>query len=271
MVMNLFILLLVSLPEAFLNLIMALLITGRKENLKINKQNVIRFLTALFFMLLSSYCIRPISPNIITSVAAHVIAYSLIIMFVYRMKLIYALFGTAFFYLVIAITESLYTPYVITYGFKGMANFQNAYHWYVLLSLPQRVVQIIVIALLWKHEVLLITMINRQFHKVFLASFLLLTLGEYLLCYIFVAVFDMIPFVYQITLSVSLFIIAIVLNVMIFKLMYMVISHLIVKSYSKYNDLEDDVKFAFNEIRTLLLNNQVDEAVKLIDNLNGVD
>lgn len=269
MVMNLYILFLVSLPEAFLNLIIALLITERKENLKINKHNVIKVLTALSLMLLSSCIIRPISPNILTSVALHTIAYSMIIMSVYRMKLVYALFGIAFFLLVMTGSEVIYTPYVITYVFKGMADFQNAYHWYVLLSLPQRVIQVIVIAFLWKHEVLLVTRINRQFHKLFIISFLLLSFGEYLSCYVFLAVFDMLPLAYQITFSVAMFIIVIVLNFIILKLIYTAINGLVVKSFHKYNDFENDVKFAFDEIRTLLVNNQVDEAIKLIDDLNG--
>lgn len=269
MVMNLYILFLVSLPEAFLNLIIALLITGQKDKLKLNRNNAVRFFATLFLMLLSSCIIRPISPNIITSVTLHIIAYTFIIMLVYRMKPVYALFGTAFFLMIIAVTEALYTPYVITYGFKGMENFQNAYHWYVLLSLPQRVVQVIVISLLWKHEVLLVTRISYKFHRMFVASFLVLTLGEYLFCYIFLAVFDLLPFVYQMALSISLLIIALILNILIFKLINMVISDLIVKSYNKYNDFENDVKFAFDEIRTMLINNQVDEAVKLIDDLNG--
>ncbi len=269
MVMNLYILFLVSLPEAFLNLIIALLITGRKESLKLNRNNAVRFLATLFLMLLSSCIIRPMSPNILTNVALHVIVYSMILMFVYKMKLVYALFGTAFFLLILTGSEVIYTPYVITYGFQGIENFQNAYHWFVLLSFPQRVIQVIVIAFLWKHEVFLVTRINRQFHKLFIVSFLLLSFGEYLSCYVFLAVFDMLPLVYQITFSVAMLIIVLILNFLIFKLIYSAIGGLVVKSFSKYSDLENDVKFAFDEIRTLLVNNQVDEAVKLIDDLNG--
>ncbi len=269
MVMNLYILFLVSLPEAFLNLIIALLITGRKENLKINKHNVIRFITALSLMLLSSYVIRPISPNVITSVTLHVIAYTVLLMLVYRMKPIYALFGTAFIFMIMTTAEVIYTPYVITYGFKGMANFQNAYHWYVLISLPPRILQIIVITFLWRHDILLVTRINNKFHRIFIVSFLLLGFGEQMLYFVFVSIFDKLQIVYQISFSAAMFIIVLVLNFLILKLIYTVINGLVVKSFNKYNDLENDVKFAFDEIRTLLVNNQVDEAVELIDDLNG--
>jgi hypothetical protein len=185
------------------------------------------------------------------------------------MKPIYALFGTAFFFMIITTTEVLYTPHVITYGFKGMENFENAYHWYVLLSAPQRIVQILVAVFLWRHDILLVTRINNKFHKMFLASFLLLVFGEQLLYFIFISIFEKLQFVYQIGFSVAMFIIVLVLNFLILKLIYTVIGGLVVKSYNKYNDFEDDVKFAFDEIRTLLVNNQVDEAVKLIDDLNG--
>lgn len=269
MVMNLYILFLVSLPEAFLNLIIALLITGHKDKLKLNRNNAVSFLATLFIMLLCSCIIRPISPNILTNVVLHVIAYSLILMLVYKMKLLYALFGTAFFLLILTGSEVIYTPYVISYVFKGMANFQDAYHWYALLAFPQRIIQALVIVFLWKHEVFLVTRINRQFHKLFIVSFLLLSFAEYLSCYVFLAVFDMLPLVYQITFSVAMLIIVLILNFLIFKLIYSAIGGLVVKSFSQYSDLENDVKFAFGEIRALLVNNQVDEAVKLIDDLNG--
>ncbi|ACL75319.1 hypothetical protein [Ruminiclostridium cellulolyticum] len=265
MVMNLYILFLVSLPESFLNLIIALLITTRKEDLKVNKRNVIKFSTTILLMLLSTWIIRPISPNIITSVTLHTIAYSLIFMLVYKMKLIYALFGISFFLLIITTTEILYAPYVITYIFKGMANFQNIYHWYVLLAIPQRIFQVIVIVFLWRHEILLATRINRRVHRLFLASFLLLLFGEQLLYFVFLTVFEKMQLVCQITFSVSVFVIVSVLNILMFKLIYTVINGLIVKSYNKYCEFEDDVKFALDEIRSLLANNQVDEAVKLID------
>ena len=268
MVMNLYILLLVSLPEAVLNLVIALLITGRKENLKINSQNVSKFAAAIILMLTSSWLIRPISPNIIISITLHTIAYVLILMLIYRIKPIYALLGTSFFLLIMTTTEILYTPYIITYGFKGMANFQNAYHWYVLLVMPQRIFQAIVAAFLWKHEILLATQINRRFHRLFLASFLTLLFGEQLLYFVFVTLFDQMQLVYQITFSISLFVIVLVLNILLFKLVYTVITGLVVKSYNKYCEFEDDVKFALDEIRSLLTKNKVDEAVKLIDYIN---
>lgn len=268
MIMNLYILLLVSLPEAFLNLIIALLITGRKENLKINSKNILKFSTAIALMLTSSWVIRPISPNIITSVTLHVIAYSLILMIVYKMKLIYALFGTSFFFMIITTTEVLYTSYVITYIFKGMENFQNAYHWYVILVLPQRTVQVLAIAFLWKHEVLLATRINHRFHKLFLASFLLLSFGEQSLYFVYLDFCDKLPLVYQVTFSVSMFAVVLILNILIFKLIHMIIGSLLENSYKMYTDFEDDVGFALDEIHSLLVNNQVDEAVKLIEFLN---
>ncbi|WP_242856120.1 hypothetical protein [Ruminiclostridium josui] len=209
-----------------------------------------------------------ISPNIVTSITLHIIAYVLIVMLMYRMKLIYALLGTSFFLLIMTTTEILYTPYLITYVFKGMVNFQNAYHWYVLLVIPQRIFQIIVANFLWKHEILLATQINRRFHRLFLTSILTLLFGEQLLYFVYVTIFDRMQLVYQITFSVSLLVIVLILNILIFKLVYTVITGLVVKSYNKYCEFENDVKFALDEIRSLLANNKVDEAVKLIEYIN---
>ncbi len=268
MVMNLYILLLVSLPEAFLNLIIALLIAGKKENLKINSRNILKFATAIILMLTSSWVIRPISPNIVTSVTLHVIAYSLIFIVLYRMKPTYALLGTSFFMLLLTVIEVLYMPYVITYAFKGMVNYQSAYHLYVLLSLPQRIGQVIVTIFLWKYEILLATRINHRFHRLFVAVFILLLFGEQLLYFVFVTVFDKLQLVYQITFSLSMLVVFLSLNILMFKLIYMVIGNLVVNSFNKYKDFEDDVIYALGEIRNLLTKNQVDEAIKLINYLN---
>jgi len=268
MVMNLYILFVVSLPEAFLNITIALIITGYRKNLKINKQNIFKFSIAILLALFSSWIIRPVSPNVLTSVALHIIAYSLIFMMVYRMKPAYALLGTSFFLLINTAIEVLTIPYVITYVFKGMANFQNAYHWYGLLSLPQRIVQVLAVVFLWKHEILLATKINYRFHRLFVIFFLMATFGEHLSGYVFLAVFDKLSLMYQILFSVSMFLTIFAINMLIFKFIYMGIGRLLQKSYSMYTDFEDDVRFALGEIRTLLVNKQVDEAVKLIDYIN---
>ncbi len=74
--------------------------------------------------------------------------------------------------------------------------------------------------------------------------------------------------VFQITFSVSLFLLVLVLNIQMFKLVYTMMGGLIVKSYKKYNEFEEDVKFTLDEIRNLLASNKVNEAVKLIDYIN---
>jgi hypothetical protein len=268
MVMNLYILFLVSLPEAFLNLTIALLITGHRKNLKIDKQNIFKFIISLILMLFSSWIIRPVTSNVLTSGALLAIAYSLIFMIVYRMKPAYALFGTSFFLLIMAATEVLYTPYVVTYVFKGMASFQNGYLWYLPLTLPERIVQVLAVVFLWKYDILIVTRLNRRFHRLFVIFFLIVTFGELLSSYVFLTIFDRLPLMYQILLSISMFVSIFAFDILIFKFIYMAIGGLIEKSYNKYCEFEDDVKYALDEIRTLLASNKVDEAVKLIDYLN---
>ncbi len=268
MVMNLYMLLFVSLPEAFLNLAIVLIITGGKDNLRINRQNVIRFVTCLALMLTTSWFIRPIAPSIIINVILHTIAYLIIISIIYRLNVIYTLFGVAFAILVMSTVEVMFLPYVINYIFKGMENFQKAYHWYILLSLPHRIVQLLVIAFFWRYEVLLLTRINRRFHSYFVTSFLLLAFVEHIFYFIFVTYSDKMSLAYQITYSLAMFTMVLVLNAFIFRFMYIAIGGVVVNGYNKYKELEEDAKFAFSEIRSLLIENKVDEAINLIDDLN---
>lgn len=265
--MNLYILFFVSLPEAFLNLIIILLIAGEKDRLKINNSNVIRFVVTLILMLAASWFIRPIASNFVISISLHIIAYTLIMFLIYRMNIMYALLGISFALMLIVTTEVLYFPYIITYVHHGMENFTKAYPLFLPYSLPDRIVQVIVIRFLWKHDILLATRINRRFHKLFIASFLILTIIEDVFYLIFVTFSDKMPLSYQIAFSVGLFVMAVVQSFLIIKFIYLALGGVLVKGYGKYVELEENVKFAFDEIRNLLEEKKVDDAIKLIKEL----
>lgn len=265
--MNLYILFLVSLPEAFLSLIQFLLFTGEKGKLKINKPNIIRFAISLALMLVASNYIRPNAPNVAVNMALHIVAYVIILILVYRMNVPYAILGVAFTMMIYSTIENAYVPYIVAYISKGWDNFGKQYMLYPIYSLPITICRIIVIWFLWKHEILMISKINKSFHKIFIYTTLILILVEYFLFFLFDTYFDKMPLTHQIAFSVTLLLMAIGVNLLVFKLIYKAIVGLVQKGYAQYSDLEDAAKYAFNEIQKMLKEKNYDGANGLIDEI----
>jgi hypothetical protein len=269
MVMNLYILFFVSLPEAFFNEIVILIFAGAKDKLKVNKPNILRFAASMVLVLTASWLIRPIAPNVVVNMALHIVAYVLINTLIYRLNIKYSIMSVAFALLCYITINITFIPYIVKFIYGGMKGFANAYYLYPLFSLPMWICQFIMASFLWKYEFLMATKINNRFHNFFIATFLILAFTEYSLVFIFYDYSDKLPLAIQIVFSFSLLIMTLVFNLMVFRFVHIVINGIVARGYRKYSELEDDVKFAFNELRDLLKSNNVDEAIKLIDDLNG--
>lgn len=268
-IMNLYILLLVSLPEAFLSLIQFLLFVGEKDKLKVNKPNIIRFAVSIILMLIATNFIRPIAPNVAVNMALHVVAYIIILILIYRINIRYATLGVSFSMLVYSTVENAYVPYIVAYISKGWDNFGKQYMLYPIYSLPIFICMIIVIWFLWKHEILLVSKINKSFHKLFIYTTIILILAEYFLFFLFDSYFDKMPLAHQIVFSVVLLLMSIVLNLLVFKLIYKAVIELVQKSYANYSDLEDAAKYAFSIIHKMLQEEDYNGANNLINEIMG--
>ncbi|OGO82409.1 MAG: hypothetical protein A2Y21_07740 [Clostridiales bacterium GWC2_40_7] len=270
MVMNLYILFLVSLPEAFLNLIIILIFAGQKEKLKINRQNVIRFIVSLVAMLTASYIIRPLIPNIpVINIILHSLAYIIILTIVYRLKLIYSILSILFAELLMTTFENMYVPFIIAYISKGIENFSRDYQLYVIYAIPTRIFQVLVIAYLWKYEILMASKINRSFHKAFILSIIILVTIENFIAYIFYTMFNTLSLTHQILFAVALVLMILTSNFIMFASIYIAIGKIIQNGYTRYNDLEENAKVAFDIIRKLIKADKASEAIEIIDNLRS--
>ncbi len=269
MVMNIYMLFLLSLPEAVLNLIIMLLFAGAKGRLKINKANILYFTISIVLMLAASWIIRPLSPNVIASVMLHQIAYVLIILAVYRLKFAYALLAVSFTYLASSTMENAYTPYIITYVCNGIENFQKAYRWYVLYCLPTRAVQIALAVFLWRYDIMVATRLDHRFHKNFILCALILVSLENAFAFIFYTYWHTMSLIYQTLYSVSILLMVFGFNFAVFKLLYDTIGGIISKGYRQYTELEESARYAFDKIETLLQCNKINEAVELIKEIKG--
>lgn len=268
MLMNLYILFFVSLPEAFLNLIIFLLFAGTKSNLKVNRSNVIRFTISLIAMLVATSIIRPLAQNVVENVIAHCIAYIIIISLLYKLRLWHSAISVVFTMLLFSTIENSYYPFIIAYISGGIDNFTKHYQLFVLYSVPNRILQVMIIFFLYKYEILLVTKISRQFHYTFVISTFILVFVEYFFGFIFYSYFNVFSLLQQITYAVALVLMVVFFNYLMFMTIYVTIGKIITNGFSQYQELEYDAKSAFLLINSLIKSNRVDEAAKLIDDLN---
>ena len=269
MVMNIYILFLISLPEAVLNAIIILLISDKKAKLKLNKNDIARFLIAVAAMLTASFIIRPMVKNVIQSVILHSFVYILIFTVIYSLKLADAVLSTFLTVLFISTISNIYYPFIIAYISHGIENFSKNYHLFVVYSIPTRIFQIIIIYILCKYEVVLITKISRRLHRMFIILTGVLVTIEYGYAYMFYINFFSQTLQYQICNGIILLLLVAVVNFIVFSTIYIEASDFLIKGYKRYNELEEDAKYALNEVKELLENNKNDEAIYLIKRLNG--
>lgn len=270
MTMNFYILPFISLPEAILNAIIILLFAGAKNKLKINKLNVIRFIICLILLLTSTYLIRPLARSVIENIFLNSIAYIIILTIIYRLKFSHAALSVLFTILLFATIENLYFPFIVAYISESIEAFQQNYHLFPLYSIPSRILQVAIITYLWKYEILLVTKINRRFHKTFIFSTSILVFVEYFFGYIFYSYFYTFSFAEQLIYALSLIIMVIVINILIFNTIYVTIGKIILNGFNQYNELEEDFKMALGVIYNLIKNKEIKEASNLIEELQGI-
>lgn len=269
MLMNVLILIFVSLPEAFLNLIIILLFAGKKDCLKISGENVKKFAVTLFLMITTSYIIRPLISNVAANMAIHSVVYMGVIAAVYRQNIAYTGFSVALTLTMYSVIENTYMPLIITYVSKGIENFfSSSIHIIALCSLPYRLAQIATILLLNRTNIVyILSTICRRFSKSLTIILLGFIFVNYYLSYLFSLYFDKFQPVHQISFAIALFILMIVFAVLIAKFINIGIRGVVINGYKQYRELEENSKYAFIELLRLLKDNDKAQAIEILEEL----
>lgn len=269
MVMNLYILFLISLPEAALNLYIILCLSGQNFRLNIkDKKNIFLYISALGLMLTSSIIFRPIAPNVIINFALHILAYTFIIIFVYKVDFSKSALCVSLTMVLYALVEHLYMPFIVVYISKGIENFYNGYHLFVLYSLPYRLIQIFIAVFLNKYSIILeIVKINKQFNKIFIVFMYTIIFLEYYFSYIFYNYFEKMSIIHQITFSIALLLMVFVTSYLIFKFIYVAMKSVITGGYKQYQELEKNSIFTFDNIYKLLKDDRRNDAINLLEKI----
>lgn len=277
MAINTFMLLFISLPEAFLNLILILLFAGQKNRLSINQQNIMKFSITLLLMLVSTWFIRSLSPNVAVNALCTTAAYIVILLIVYRINVgITALSVTTIFLYIVAI-ENTYIPFIITYHAKNLTEFFGSNLTLFLCAIPERILQVLAIALLWKYnDVLEITRINKKFLRILIICNLIIYSSEEFFSYIFVQNFNNYSFLVQIIYAIVLLMLILAFNVLIFAFMYIALKGVMILGFNryhelenKYRELEDNAQYGFEKIYEHLKNNDNENAMNMLEELLG--
>lgn len=269
MVMNLYILILISLPEAILNLYIMLRLSGQNSKINIkDKKSIAKFLLALVLMLCTSIVIRPFSPNVLVNIILHSLAYTVIFWFVYRINMIKSAFCASLVLMLNSAIENLYIPFVVAYISKGYDNFFANYKLFAIYSIPYRIAQICIALWINKYEIVFdMAKINKRFYKIFIVFMYVLILLGFSFALIFYNYFSSMSLFFQVLFSFSISTMVFMTSFLVFNLIYLALTGILTGGYKQYQVLEEEAKLAFNKIYNLLKNRNVTDATTLLEKI----
>ncbi len=222
--MDLFMLIFLSLPEFIFDLPLMLIISGEKEKLKFEVNNVIKFFLAIALMLIATWFIRPYVSSTFQSIACHTIAYGLIILLIYRPHPVKAALGITWASLYVYTLENTSVPFVITYISKGLTSFYGNNITLILCSLPVRTFQILAVIYFYKNdEHIEAIRSEKKYSIVFASSWFIMSLAEVFIAYVYYTYFDKYSFTVQLLFSFALLALMLSFYIAIFGFIYIVV------------------------------------------------
>jgi hypothetical protein len=226
--MNLFMLIFLSIPEAILSLPFMLIISGKKEKLKFKIGNVIQFFISIALMLTASCIIRPLVSDVSQSTACHTLAYSVIVILVYRIHPAKALLGVAWTVLFVSTLENSFIPFVITYLCKGISNFYGSNITLLVCSIPVRICQVVAARYFYNNDEFLDTIRNdKKYSIIFGISSFFMVVAEVFISYTYAQYFDKFTFMIQLLFSCALLVLMLSFYVAIFGFIYIMLNNFV--------------------------------------------
>ncbi len=234
----------------------------------------------VIFMLFATTIIRPLSPNVIVSMVYHIIAYTIIISLICKTNLWTMLFSTITTMLLMSTIDNLYVPIVTILLGKGINEYMQNIFVMFALSMPVRLFQILgVIFLKRYYNILEFTNISKKFRKVFIFCNIIIISAEYYISNSFVNHFGLYSKIEQVFYAVAIFTITITVNFLVFTSVYLSVKKVMIVSDRNYrklqgnmNELEENAKFAFNEVYRLLKDkdDNINQATILLEKILNV-
>lgn len=220
--MSLFSIMTVSVPEAFLDIYVGFVLMGQRNKLYIDdKLNVLRLLAAVVLMVSVSVISRAVLPSVILTMFPCIAFYTIILKSLYRLKWSEALLTVVLIYGVLLTIEVAY----ISQFAQLISNKANVL-WTddmkrLCMSIPERVLQIIIIISFWKWDLAYLNIRNnKKILFTFILLVILLFLAEFAFMFAFAYFIEKMSMVLRIVCTVASLMFAIA-NFLLFKIITM--------------------------------------------------
>jgi hypothetical protein len=135
-----------------------------------------------------------------------------------------ALLGATWVMLYISTIENIYIPFVITHVSKGLISFYGSSITLLLVSLPERLLQIIAIRYFYKNDEFIEAIRGeKKYSIIFAISNFVMCLAEMFIAYVYYVYFDKYTFAIQIIFSCALFALMLSFYVAEFGFIYIIV------------------------------------------------
>lgn len=153
----------VAIPEAILNIYIGFVLTGQRSKLYLDdKLNLVRMLIAVPLLVAAAVINRYIVSGLILILLINILSYSIILFFVYRIKWYEAVLSVMIFLGILVTTEFGYMIQFFALLDISIEEYLASDLNRFLISLPQRAIQIFIIASFWNWD---LVYLNLQAHK----------------------------------------------------------------------------------------------------------
>ncbi|MCX7748258.1 MAG: hypothetical protein N2645_15430 [Clostridia bacterium] len=275
MKIGLMMLLILSLPEAIINLIMIITVSEKSDVLQLNIKNTIRFVITIALMLTATCILKPLSNTVLLSYLVNIFSYTIIICIMYRINIGILLFCSSVVVLLVSTLENIFIPFVITYVTHGVEAYFNNLPLMFLCSLPIRGLQVYGIYIINKYKaVLIVSRFDKKFRIFFVVCNLIILVTQNVFSKMYIDNFNDTSLLLQILYAACLLAIILTVYIFIYSFMYSIAKGIIKRmddSYKKleykYSELEDNTSIAFSKLHSILKNNNVEEAINVIESI----
>lgn len=218
--MSLFSILTVSVPEAILNIYIGFVLIGHRTKLYLDdKLNIIRLISAVPLMVIVAVINRSLVSNLVLVLLINVVAYTLIIKLVYKLKWFESLLCVVIFVGILITIEFAYMYQFLVLMDMSIEDYLKSDIMRFIISLPQRAIQVAIIISFWNWDLVYLSIQSYKKVKSLVISFtLLLFLTEAAFYTLFMYSLEMLSTTYKIYYSICCFMF-VVINFLFSKLL----------------------------------------------------
>ncbi|MCX7923765.1 MAG: hypothetical protein N3B21_17410 [Clostridia bacterium] len=203
--MSLFSILTVSMPEVILDIYLGFVLIGQRSRLYLDdKLNLLRLFIAVPLLVIAQVTARAVLPNLLFVLLANILFFIIILKFVYTLKWRESILSTLIIYGFLITVEATYVHQFAGFINKSAGTFFSNDIVRLLYSIPERIIQLIVIVSLWRWDIVYFNLLrNKKILYTFSLFAVLLFSAEVTFIYAFVHYIDKMSPAFRIACSIA--------------------------------------------------------------------